>query len=316
MNRLVLDILKDLNEGIVVLDENYKIVLWNNQMILATNYPESKAIGKSIYDVLPKFKTPYYMDAMESVISSGSKMFFSAAMHKNLINDAKHFNIKLSKIESERSKYISIECVDVTNQFQQIQQLKCSIQELCKANAQLKENEKVIANLAYYDNLTGVANRTLFYELAENLLKNSKRNESVFALMFLDVDQFKNINDTYGHEAGDKVLKRVAEILTAATRENDVVARHGGDEFLILLPFVGAHRDCEEIACRIVNGENMFVNYNGRRINISLSMGISFYPGCGNTVDKLIAEADKAMYIAKNMQGDNMLHVSEKSRKC
>jgi diguanylate cyclase (GGDEF)-like protein len=228
-------------------------------------------------------------------------MFFSAAMHKALVNNKENLNLNLriSSFGKDKSKFLILEFIDVTNQFIQIKRMKESIQDLYKVNMQLKEKEEVIRKLAYYDKLTGVANRTLFYELAEKFLANAKRENKLLGLMFIDVDKFKNINDTYGHEVGDKVLIRVANILKESTRKNDIVARHGGDEFLILLPNLKNYNNYKSIISRIVNEGNKMINYDGKEINISFSIGISFYPKLGDSVDELIAEADKAMYIAK-----------------
>lgn len=305
MNRILQDILNNVNEGIVIVNEKLEICLWNSSMEYITGFNKEKVMNKNIYTVLPNLNVNYYNKAICDVVNNGSKMFFSAAMHIGLVNNKKNLNLKLSRFNSGKSKFLLLEFIDVTNQFIQINRLKSYVHELCKVNNQLKEKEKIIKNLAYYDNLTGVANRTLFYELAEKFINNAKRSHSILGLMFIDVDKFKNINDTYGHEAGDKVLIKVSEILKEATRKNDIIARHGGDEFLILLPYIKNFNNHEIIVSRIFNNKNKMVNYNGNEIKISLSIGISFYPNDGDSTDKLIAEADKAMYIAKNRGGED-----------
>lgn len=313
MNRILYDILNDINEGIIILNDKLEIFLWNNYMECITEINQEKILYNNIFSVLPNLNKNYFNKAMTDVLNSGNEIFFSAAMHAGLINNKLYLNFKISRLEDSKTKFLLLEFIDVTNQFVQINELKNYVHELYEVNKQLKEKEKIIKNLAYYDTLTGVANRTLFYELAERFLDNAKRNNSLLGLMFIDVDKFKTINDTYGHQAGDKVLVKVAKILKEATRKNDIVARHGGDEFLILLPYMKNIDNYEIIVSRIVNNKNKIINFNGTEINISLSMGISFYPYDGDTIDKLIARADKAMYVAKNIDGEdcsicNLMH--------
>lgn len=305
MDRVLYDILNNLNEGIIVLDQNLNICFWNNYMKVITKTESEKAIGNNIYKLLPNLNKNYFNKVVKDVLNNGFKMFFSAAMHKGLVSDKENLNLKISGFEKDKSKFLLLEFIDVKNQFIQINILKDYIQELHRVNMELKEKEKVIKKLAYYDRLTGVANRSLFYEIAEKFLDSARREKSLLGLMFIDIDKFKYINDTYGHEIGDKVLIKVAELLNEVTRKNDLVARHGGDEFLILLPNIKNYDDYKSIVSRIVNNKNKVINFNGKEINISLSMGISFYPNHGDSIDKLIIEADKAMYIAKNRDGED-----------
>ncbi|MDR3598448.1 diguanylate cyclase domain-containing protein [Clostridium sp.] len=303
MNKVLYDILNSVNEGIVILDEQLDVCIWNKYTEDITHIDSKKAVGKKIYDLLPNLNKNYFNKAINDVLVKGCKMFFSAAMHKDLISDKGNFNIKISTFESDNSKFLLLEFIDVTNQFIQINILKNNIQKLHKVNMELKEKESIIKKLAYYDKLTDVANRTLFYELSEKFLANAKRENSLLGLMFIDVNKFKNINDTYGHEAGDNVLVNVAKTLADSVRKNDIIARYGGDEFLILLPNIKKHDNYKRIVSRITNSKNRKISINSEEVNISLSIGVSFYPNDGDSIDKLIIEADKAMYIAKKRTG-------------
>ncbi|KOF58041.1 MULTISPECIES: GGDEF domain-containing protein [Clostridium] len=303
MNRDLYNMLNNLNEGIIVLDENLKIYLWNKYMKVIAKIDDKRVIDSDIYKIMPNLNKGYFKKSMDNVLSDGGKMFFSAAMHKGLVNNKENLNLIMSSFEIAGAKFLLLEFIDVTNQFTQINMLKDYIKELYRVNMKLKKKENTIRKLAYYDKLTGVANRTLFYELAEKSLDNSKRQDSLLGLMFIDVDKFKDINDTYGHKVGDKVLVNVAKILKEATRKNDIVARYGGDEFLILLPNMKNTDDYNIVISRIINSKSKSINFNGKEINISLSIGVSFYPHSGDSIDKLIVEADKAMYAAKKMEG-------------
>lgn len=303
MNRVLYNILNNLNEGIIVLDEHLEIYLWNKYMKIIAEIDDKKAVNSNIYEVMPNLNKDYFKKSIDDVLKNGCKMFFSAAMHKGLVNNKEKLNLIMSSFKLNGSKFLLLEFIDVTSQFTEINILKDYIRELYRINIELKKKENTIRRLAYYDKLTGVANRALFYEVAEKFLYNSKRENKLLGLMFIDVDKFKEINDTYGHKIGDKVLIRVAKILKEATRKNDVVARYGGDEFLILLPNIKNTDNCNIVVSRIINSESKNMDFDKGEISISLSIGISFYPHSGDSIDKLIVEADSAMYIAKNRAG-------------
>jgi diguanylate cyclase (GGDEF) domain len=305
MINLLLEVLNEVNEGIVIIDEDHKISLWNKFMEESTGLHKGDVINSDLFTVLPNLNVNYFKRTLDHIFSHGAKMFFSAAMHSGIIENREYLNLKISRLESYNRGYLLLEFIDVTSQFMQINTLKSHVRELCDANKELKKKSRTIRKLAYYDHLTGVANRTLFYELAEKSLYHAERNNSILGLLFIDVNKFKSINDTYGHEAGDQVLVQVASILKKATRKNDVVARHGGDEFLILLQDIKTLKEHEIVVSRILNSKGSSVKYDEHEINISLSIGASFYPNDGNGIDQLIMAADRAMYVAKNMGGSS-----------
>lgn len=167
-----------------------------------------------------------------------------------------------------------------------------------------KEAEKKIEKMAHYDDLTGLANRRLFQkELSNELDRVSEKNES-FAVMFMDLDRFKNVNDTLGHNNGDLLLMKVADRLQKCLRQTDIAARLGGDEYAILLPFT-THEKAELIAQRICEEMNHLFLIGGLDIFISTSIGISVYPDDGIDMKTLLQNADAAMYFAKESGKNN-----------
>ncbi len=156
-----------------------------------------------------------------------------------------------------------------------------------------------MAYLARHDSLTHLANRSLLNERLGQAMKLAHRHEKKVALLFVDLDEFKKINDTLGHATGDQVLKRVAHRLIDCVRATDTVCRQGGDEFLILLSEIDQRDDAVRIAAKVRAAFEEPLRIGERRLRVSMSIGIGLYPDDGETVDALMEQADNAMYRAK-----------------
>ncbi|RVT48646.1 EAL domain-containing protein [Rheinheimera sediminis] len=162
-----------------------------------------------------------------------------------------------------------------------------------------KKREKKIHELAYFDELTGLANRRLYQDRLEQALANAKRHHHQLAVLFLDLDLFKRINDTLGHQAGDEALRQVAMRLQKASRSGESVARLGGDEFTVLVPECNGVAEIEKLAQRIVAQFELPFHIQHKELVLTTSVGISIYPQHGNTASELLKFADAAMYQAK-----------------
>ncbi len=162
-----------------------------------------------------------------------------------------------------------------------------------------------IYRLAHYDVLTNLPNRILFNERCKHALERARRDGGQVALLFIDIDRFKHINDSLGHPAGDILLGQVAQRLKRTVREEDTVARLGGDEFVIALEQVADERDPERVAVKISEMFQHPVNVHGHELVVSASIGISMFPLDGDDVTTLIKHADVAMYRAKDKGRDN-----------
>lgn len=178
---------------------------------------------------------------------------------------------------------------------------------------ELKDAEARVAHMAFHDGLTGLANRQLFEETLELALERARRDRSVVAVLFLDLDNFKQVNDTLGHHAGDRLLMEVAQQLRDCTRGTDLVARQGGDEFLILLADLetsDAAPALTALADRIQRALAQPFRLYGIDIAPSASIGISQFPGDAYDAETLLKNADIVMYRAKREgPGRHVLHV-------
>ena len=166
---------------------------------------------------------------------------------------------------------------------------------------ELKQAEKAIQKLAYYDNLTGLPNRLLLHDLLNQTLAQAGRQGRQVGVLFLDLDRFKIINDTFGHAAGDELLKAVARRLRGCIRKSDTVARLGGDEFVVVLPAPGQAEDMSLLAQKILQELSAPIELAGQEVFVSTAIGIAGYPLDGADADALIRSADMAMYQAKTM---------------
>ncbi|HEY5640384.1 MAG TPA: EAL domain-containing protein [Dehalococcoidia bacterium] len=162
-----------------------------------------------------------------------------------------------------------------------------------------KQSEEMIRHLAYHDALTDLPNRSLFADRLTVALAQARRTAQGLAVMFLDIDRFKLINDTLGHSAGDELLRDLALQLSSLVREGDTVARVGGDEFTLLLTGIAGHSEVETIAKRVLETVRGPRSISGQKVTVTTSIGVAVFPRDGDEVQTLLSNADTAMYRAK-----------------
>jgi diguanylate cyclase (GGDEF)-like protein len=162
-----------------------------------------------------------------------------------------------------------------------------------------KRLEERLENLAHYDALTQLPNRTLLQDRLEQALLNCDRQEQQLALLFIDLDGFKPVNDQFGHAFGDEVLKEVARRLNGHIRAVDTAARLGGDEFVVILGNIGQRENAEKIARKLITALAMPYHIAGKQAALAASIGISLYPDEKCPASELLRQADEAMYSAK-----------------
>jgi diguanylate cyclase (GGDEF)-like protein len=168
----------------------------------------------------------------------------------------------------------------------------------------IRSNEERLRHMAEHDPLTDLPNRTLFYDRLNVALERVRRFKTTLAVLMVDLDRFKEVNDSLGHHAGDQLLCQVAQRIGASVRKTDTVARIGGDEFIVLLPDLQTRNDAEQIAAMVVSSLSKPFDFGNLHASVSVSVGVCTYPDGGTDATTLLQGADAAMYQAK-AQGRN-----------
>ena len=195
--------------------------------------------------------------------------------------------------------------VDVTAEMLLLYELSEKNEALRYANRLLKAGRAKLERLAYHDPLTGLANRTLFYDRLERALARARRRDENLAILLMDFDGFKAINDQLGHAAGDTVLRAASQRMCDLVRESDTLARLGGDEFVLLMEIGVMVETARQLAERMLNAVQAPYRIGGSEFELGLSIGVSLYPRDGDSAEALIRQADMAMYHVKRMaQGE------------
>lgn len=222
------------------------------------------------------------------------KPFDSVAVQQMALSLVKKFNL------GAQARYY------VKNLEHEVQQRTLQLQDLLKEmeskNAQLASSNDELKHAALHDSLTGLPNRILFHDRLEQTLKLAKRNNTKFAVALLDLNDFKDINDSQGHLTGDLVLKTVAERIITVLRASDTVARLGGDEFALVLPTVDRESP-EIVAGKVLEAISAPIDNDKSTVKTSGSIGMALYPDHGMDNDTMIGKADSAMYSAKRNGG-------------
>lgn len=199
---------------------------------------------------------------------------------------------------------------------QNLEQLKLQLEEFIKKNSemtqQLKKAQEHLKFLAHYDHLTNLASRSLFNDILRSTILRIQRSKRLIAVMYLDLDHFKVINDNFGHHVGDELLIGFAKRLQMCIREADTVARLGSDEFVILVEEIQTKENAITMAERILKAMLAPFLISDHVIHVTLSIGLAFYQGEDTTPQELISKADRALYQSKN-EGRNTFNIHDDS---
>jgi len=311
MHKLADHALDKVNLGAIIVDKDFNIVIWNNWLVRFTGQSAKEMIGRNLLEIYPQFARETYHDILHDALYDGKSRFCSGTLHKTFIPPEEGIqsnvrqNMFVEPLTDHDKQYALIQITDMTGHYTRVKQLKNMLKELGLEYEQAKASEIISRHQALHDVLTGLPNRSLFLDRLDNVLNLAKRNEEMLAVMFLDLDGFKEINDTFGHASGDLVLQDLAERLKLFLRDSDTLARLGGDEFVLLLPRIKTESDAAIVATKIRDSLGQPFSILGQEIFLSLSFGISIYPGDGDDSHTLIKNADMAMYSAKSAGKNN-----------
>lgn len=279
-------VLEHTTEAIMVTDNNARIILTNPAFTALTGYTEKQALNQ---------KT--------SLLRSGHH---DADFYEVLWNDLQHTGQWVGEIANrKRSGEVYIQKTNISAVYDKggdISHFVCVMSDITEQ----KRTFDTIRFQALHDTLTKLPNRIHFEARAEKVLSRARHTDGYFAILFIDLDDFKPINDSHGHLLGDKLLIALADKLSAALRPSDMVSRIGGDEFLVLADELTRPDEAHQLAERLMQMIGAPVVIDNIELRVSASIGISIYPTLGDNIDDLIHAADQAMYRAKNL-GKNQI---------
>jgi diguanylate cyclase (GGDEF)-like protein/PAS domain S-box-containing protein len=273
------------SEAILITDADQKIVAVNPAFTEITGYGAEETIGRNVHFMNSDKHSPALFHTMSASLNETGQWQGEVWLQRK---SGEIYPIRLSigvikNNKNDLMNYIT-SFLDITER---------------------KATEQQIEFLAHYDVLTKLPNRALFADRLKSALLAASRSEKNAALLFLDLDKFKTINDTMGHLAGDVLLQSVAERLKTCVRETDTICRQGGDEFLILLSVVGSRDDVENVAKKIIAAMENPHQILGQEVVVSFSVGISIFPDDADDAEAIIKCADEAMYCAKESGRNN-----------
>ncbi len=285
-------VIYNVQEGIVLLDLNGIIENANPATANIFGYKVDELVGQPIKILMPEpgknEQRPY---TWNELLSGNTHMIGQSreivALHKS--GKAFPLEINMAEMELDGLKHFVGIVRDITAK---------------------KIAEEKLTQMALFDQLTGLPNRRNFFDKLEYSLAIARRTKTRVGLLFIDLDGFKNVNDTLGHAMGDKLLKEVAQRLLANIRESDVAARMGGDEFTVILNNVQSVKNASSVAEKIIHAINQPIVFDGKMCNVGASIGIAIYPDYTENINTLINAADGAMYQAK-AGGKNRFEVAK-----
>ncbi|TVQ17622.1 MAG: CHASE2 domain-containing protein, partial [Leptolyngbya sp. DLM2.Bin15] len=297
-------IINTIPDPIFVKDNRHRWIVLNEAYASFVGQPVETLLEKSEQDILSQDQADLFRQQDEQTLATGLGNETEEEF-TNVHGQTYYIATKRSLHRDSAGNVFLVGVIhDVTQRKRIEEELRRTAAELVQSNAELRQAGDSLRRMAYHDTLTGLPNRKLLEERLTEALEIARINERLTAVLFLDLDGFKTINDTHGHRLGDLLLKAVASRLTRCLRGSDTVARLGGDEFVVLLPAIPGRDSIETVADKIIKNLSQPFALEGIPLQVTTSLGIGIYPTDSETPDDLLIKADAAMYQAKE-EGKN-----------
>lgn len=280
-----------INLGLVVLDAQLTVQRWNRWMELHSAIPTSAIIGRPITDFYPSLTSTSFSRVIKSVFAFGNYAYFSQKLHKFL------FPMKNPHTSIAQLANMQQHCTigPIRNDQQQIEAIFITVQDV----TEYVSYEHKLIRMAKTDALTGAYNRRYLDRRLAEEIDRSRRHGNPLSLMILDIDHFKDVNDSRGHVCGDYALRKLVELLSETIRSTDILGRYGGEEFCCILPETALQQTVvlAERCCKLVAASNFACSEAPFKLTISI--GVTELTD-GDNLDLLVKRADEALYLAKH----------------
>ncbi|MET0083226.1 MAG: diguanylate cyclase [Sedimenticola sp.] len=313
-------VIENMLDGLITIDEKGIIQSCNRAVLELFGYEQAELLGQNVSLLMPEpFRSQHdqYLDNYRTtgeakIIGLGREL---PGLHK----DGSQFPLELGVTDIELTKQRLFVGVlhDITDRKKAEESQRQAMQELERRveerTVELRLANKALTRLANYDSLTGLPNRTLFSERLKMAMAHARRNRCKIALLFMDLDGFKEVNDRHGHESGDLVLQETAKRLQNCLREEDTVGRMGGDEFTVILNNLADREDAASVAEKLIQAIDEPYEIADEIQQIGISIGIAIYPEDTDVMDTLMQYADDAMYRVKRSGKNSFKYYSKES---
>jgi diguanylate cyclase (GGDEF)-like protein/PAS domain S-box-containing protein len=278
-------VFSNLSEGVVITDLEMKVIAVNNAFTDISGYSQDEMKQQSQLLLKPEYFEYDHYDDFNSALNNDIQ--WEGEIHYP-DKSGKIIPVKLSASAVKDEENITTNYIYVYSDI-----------------SERKDFEKTLQHLAQHDHLTDLPNRMLLNDRLEHAMIRTERESKKLAVLFLDLDEFKNINDTMGHDVGDNILIQISNRLKDMIRKGDTLARYGGDEFIVVMEGIDTNNDAINLAEKLISCVNPDFIIDDKHYNLGVSIGISIYPEHADTVSELISNSDKAMYCAKT-EGSNI----------